>query len=88
MIVEGIWNLLRGAMETVLGWLPEATVPDLSGMVASLQPLWGYLGWANKYAPVVEAGAMLALLATVYVVMFLFNLTVWVLTKVHVLGGQ
>lgn len=88
MIVEAIWDLLRSAVETVIGWLPDIAPPDLSGMVDAVAPLWGYFGWANKYVPLVEVAAMLALLVAAYAVMFTFKLTVWVLTKAHILGGE
>lgn len=88
MIVDALFSIFNSVVNTVLGWLPDIAPPDVSGAIESMAPVWAFLGWANKYVPLVEAGAMIGLVAAVYMVMYLIRFTVWVLTKAHILGGS
>jgi len=88
MILDALFSLFRSAVETVLGWLPVLSPPVLTGMVASMAPLWGYLAWANKYVPLIEAAGLIGVLGLAYVGIFVFKFSVWVLTKAHLLGGS
>lgn len=88
MIVEALISLARGIVSTVLSWLPDIDPPNMSGAVAALTPMWSYLGWANKYVPLVEVAAMFTLLATVQMVLYLIQFGQWIASKIRLLGGS
>lgn len=87
MITDALFGIFTAIVEALLGLLPDIDPPDLTGMVEALEPMWEYLGWMNKYIPIVEIGGMIVVLVTVQVAMFFVNMTIWVLTKAHILGG-
>lgn len=87
MIVDAILEWINDVVEWLLGLLPDWAPPDITGGLSSLGPLWGYLSWANKYVPLVEIAAICATLLTYFIGLYLFRFTVWLLERLHILGG-
>lgn len=94
MIWEALFTLITApvvALLSLLSALPDP--PDMTSMVALFDDqsgaahIFGALAWADVYMPVQEAitigGLMLVIVAATQVV----NLTVWLLTKLHLAGG-
>jgi hypothetical protein len=88
MITDLILGWMKSAITALLGLLPTVSVPDIHSGISGLGVLWNGLAWGNQYAPVTEALAMLGILLTAWTAMQLFNVVLWVLTKLHVLGGS
>lgn len=88
MIIDALFGLFRAGVDTVLGWMPESPAPDYSATVSGVDVLWQYAAWANKYAPLSEGVLLTTALLSVWMAVFVIRLTVWALTKAHVLGGS
>lgn len=86
-----IWDVLMAILWPVARWavelFPSFDPPDLTQWAGSLSPLFQWFGWANRY-----------LLLDLLITLGLIRLTlvpaaavaraiVYMLTKVHVLGG-
>lgn len=87
MIVDAIISIAMTVVDTFLSWLPNISPPDLTGPVEAMAPLFAYAGWANKYVPLVEAGALVLLVAGVYLTLWLIKLSVWIYSKLPIIGG-
>lgn len=88
MILDALFSLFEGIVNTIVGLLPDIDPPDLSGMVAATAPVWDAVGWINKYAPVDQAVIALGLFAAWWLVMYGTRFVIWALTKAHFLGGS
>lgn len=87
MIVDAIVGFVLTLVTGLLSLLPDIAPPDISGAVASLSPVWGYFGWANKYVPLVEVAAMLTLLAGVQLTLYVIHFVQWIAQRAHLFGG-
>ena len=87
-VVQGLLDLIVGALTGLLELLPDPVPPDISGALAAMAPVFGLAGWANKYVPLVEAGGMLVILGTVQIGMQVFAFASWAASKLHVTGGS
>lgn len=90
MIVVGILGIFESIVSAVLGALPSPSVPGLNSLAESMvSGSWfDRLGWVNDYLPLT---AMLSAGAVVFLVWggsLAVKLVIFVLTKVHVLGGN
>lgn len=88
VVVLWLLDFVHAALEFVVGLLPSISVPDLEAMVSTIAPVWEALGWANQYFPVDSIGVMLGILVGTFVVMGSIDVLNWILTKLHVLGGD
>lgn len=88
MITEAILEFFRTVVQWVIDLMPDWGPPDLVGLLDSMTVMFGYLAWANKYAPLAEVGAIVAALMLYKVTLYVIDFAVWVLTKAHVLGGE
>jgi hypothetical protein len=88
MIVDALLSAFEAVVGALTALLPEVDPPDLSGMVAGLDPVWGAAGWLNKYVPLDHAAIALGVLVTLWVVLYGIRVAAWLLTKAHVLGGS
>lgn len=72
MIVDAILGAFRSLVEWLVGLIPTVgNPPDVSATVASLEPLWGYFSYVNRYVPLQE-------ILTMAVVLFGFKMAVWI----------
>lgn len=89
VILKALFSLFLTVVEFLFGLLPAGpAAPDLEDAVDALDPLWNGFGWLNQYVPVDVALALLGVLLGSWAVMHAVNLTIWVLTKLHILGGS
>lgn len=90
MILDLLFGWFIAAAEWVLSLLPTVTVPDLSANLDSLatSAFFQYTAWINNFVPLVEAQYAFLFMGVWWVAMRGFELTIWLLTKGHVLGGS
>lgn len=92
MIVDAVFALIKAAVRVLLEllpvWSPLNIGDAVTGMLNISGPFWTLLGWLNNYIPVREAVAMIGLLVTLYVAGMAWDLLIWVLTKLHIAGGD
>lgn len=87
MITDLLFGWFFSAVTWVLDLAPNITIPDVSSWVASFAVIWERLAWANNFVPVTQLVICIGLVVTFYVVLGSIRFVVWVLSKVHVLGG-
>jgi hypothetical protein len=73
------------------GWLPSWSSLDLATPIASIfatiAPLSHWFGWLDNYVPLHEAVEMLGVLIAMYAAAQLYSAAIWLLSKLHILGG-
>lgn len=89
MILLALFSLFLFVVEALFSLLPTSPeAPEIGAMVASLDTIWTGFAWANHYLPVDTLVSLLGILVTSWAVMHAVQLVLWVLTKLHVLGGS
>jgi hypothetical protein len=90
VVTDAILTLFRLALKAVQFILPN-WAPDIPGLLAPVLPAlttpFSWLGGANYYLPVAAALVLLVLGLTMWLTSHVYNGVIWVLTKMHVLGG-
>lgn len=86
MILDALWGIFSTVITGVLSVLPDIEPPDLTGAVEAIDGIAAYTGWLNKYFPVTEAIALLALVMSVWVAMQVVKFTLWLIGKIPVFG--
>jgi hypothetical protein len=90
VIVLGVLKLIEAVVGGLLGFIPTPSMPDLSAAVSSItgSTVFSHIAWMNGYVPLdavlTTAGAVL----TVWGVAWLFRASMWILEKVHLVGGS
>lgn len=92
MIVKAIFALFKLVVGALKLLLPSWTPVDFGGMattvVGGIPPgVASWLRWSNYYLPSVEIFGAIGILATLYVARHLYEAIIYVLTKIHILGG-
>lgn len=92
MITDKLFEWFAAAIRWVLGVLPDWQFPDLAADVESLfvviGPHGSFAAWFNLYVPLTEALALLGIGLVIWVAAHAYFALVWVLTKLHVMGGS
>lgn len=88
MIIEGIIRLVMLPFRAALALLPSWDPPNVSGMVSVVEPVWQFAGYVNNFVPAAEAVTLLGILMTAFAAINVIRGVIWVLTKVHILGGS
>lgn len=89
MIPDLILGLLETLLDGIVGLLPSVSIPDVSATIETdLAFLWQWFAWANNYVPLDQAALMISILLGAWAALQLVHITVWVLTKLHILGGS
>lgn len=88
MILDAIFAIFETVANAVLALIPDIPAPDLSGWADVIAPVWAHAAWLNKYVPLDQAVIMLGVLVVAWIVLYGIRFTVWVLTKLHALGGS
>lgn len=88
MIFDYIFAWLGQMLGSLFDLMPTIPTHDFSSETGAISGILAWAGWANYYTPV--DSAVVILLATLGVSMgwFLFDLCVYVLTKLHIFGGS
>lgn len=76
---------------TELGLGPDGAIidpPDLSGMVDGAAPIFSHVAWLNKYLPIDQAVIILGVLVTAWLFLYGVRVTIWLLVKARILGGN
>lgn len=91
MIVEFFVGLFFGIIEFLLGLLPPWTPFDLTGVAGPIASgagvFFGLVNWADQYAPVKMLLSCITLFITLWAAAHVYRATIWVLSKLHILGG-
>lgn len=94
MITQALFFLFRQVLDGLDWLLPNWTPPDLQGPVATLIAKSRQVGFpkllagANHYLPIRESMLAFVALGAIYLSAITYHGVVWVLTKVHILGGE
>lgn len=88
MIVELIITWFADLAVWIFDLFPDWTPPDASSWAESASSVWSFVGWSNQYVPVDIALLLIGTALVVYVGSYLLKLTLWVFTKLHILGGS
>jgi hypothetical protein len=88
MITKAILALIVIPFKAALSLLPTVSAPDVSGMVSAMAPVWQFAGWVNNYLPLAEAAVVLGILLTAFQAIVVVRAVLWVLAKLHILGGE
>jgi hypothetical protein len=86
VIIEAVLTAVIGLVTSlVTAVLPTGDMPALSGGVSGAVHLYS---WLNTWAPVSETLEMIALTLEVLIGLGGVYVVVWVLTRLHILGGS
>jgi hypothetical protein len=88
MITKLLLSIILLPFRAALELLPAIDPPDVSGLVASMAPVFQLGGWANNFVPLSEAVTLLGVMMTAFAAITVVRATLWVLTKAHILGGS
>lgn len=88
MIVELIITWFADAAVWLFGLLPDWTPPEVSDSAGAAAPVFQFVAWTNQYLPLDIALGVLGVLLVIWVSMFVYRVTVYVLSKLHILGGS
>lgn len=94
MIVEALFTIIGAALEVLLAPLDALELPLVAeafnavGLVlGSVPEFWSVLSWLDFYLPVADVFAVIAFIGAAFMASVLWDLTVWVLSKLHIGGG-
>jgi hypothetical protein len=91
MITDAILAVIRTVVSFVVGLFPPWPGFDLAtpiaGIFTAIAPHLWFFAWADEYIPLTEALLMLAALVAIWLGAHVVTLTIWLLSKLHVLGG-
>jgi hypothetical protein len=90
MILNTLFSWFVSLLGALLDLIPSFGLPDAAVATAAVSDarVWEYVGWANHYVPVDLAAALLAVRVTLWAALHGLDAVVWVLTKLHILGGS
>jgi len=90
VVTDAILSIFRLALKAIQFILPDWN-PDIPGFLDVVLPAlatpFSWLGGANHYLPVDTGLVLLGLGLTMWLASHVYNGVIWVLTKMHVLGG-
>ena len=86
MILDSLFEWFAGAVHSVLAMLPG--IPSISGLGTVSSQVWQYAQWANDYVPLDQACLILGIVMAAWTVFYGARFFEWVLTKLHILGGN
>lgn len=87
MITQWFVDAIWGVVEWVLNLLPNVDPPDLSSFASGVGTALGWTAWANQFVPVTVAATLFAIWGVLWVGFSVWNVLVWALSKLHILGG-
>lgn len=88
-IFDAFFALVQWGFDLVQAAMPVIpTLPDTSSYQSAASSVYQWAGWANWYVPVDQAVIAFGLVISLWTVLYGFRFLVWVLTKMHILGGQ
>lgn len=87
MILDALFSMFEGVLDALLGVVPDPPAFVTEGWGAAAQ-VFEYARWANQYVPLDQAVLAIGVLFTIWVAQYAVDLTEWVLTKLHLLGGS
>lgn len=95
MIFVWLWTVVTTPIDWLLGLMPEWSPVDFSGFVDEMTAtnaaggtVFALFRWANTYLPVAECLAILALVVTVWAGSHIVGFVSWLLSKLHITGGD
>lgn len=92
MIVTAILKLLGLIIEGLLSFLPTWTPIDIvtpvNDFLANADPIFSLFRWVDYYLPVSEAITTFGLVVTLWGAAVTWKTVQWVLTRLHILGGN
>jgi hypothetical protein len=90
VVVLGIIGLFESIAHGILSLIPSPSVPGINSLATSVVAggWFGHLGWVNDYLPLGEILTAFGVVLAVYTAMWVVRITLWLLEKFHVLGGD
>ena len=90
MVTTLFLTFITPVVGAVLSPLPSGGSLGFSSAVSKFLAAgpFQWLGWVNNYVPLSEGLVALGLILGVFAVVLGVNVSVWVLTKFHILGGS
>jgi hypothetical protein len=92
MIFSWLFNQVLSAITSLLSVFPTWTPFDLHTLITDpingTNNVFQYLRWANYFIPLTDLVTCLSVLLTFYAAHVTYKSGVWLLEKVHVLGGS
>jgi hypothetical protein len=103
-MLDELLGLLLSVTSFLAGLLPTWDPVDLSGFLDAIScdqfscgeiggteyggPIFRMFSWANYYVPVAELLAVINLALAFWVFLHGYKLLVWVLVRLHIIGGE
>lgn len=91
MIVKAVYLLLKvivaGVSLLLPAWDPIGIASELETLRTASNTVFGLIRWADWYMPALLVVTLVVAQASASLGMHVWNGVVWVLTKLHVLGG-
>lgn len=93
MIWSALFELFKVIIAGLKLLLPSWSPVDFVGMTSTVlggipSGVTTWLRWTNYYLPASEAAIAVGVLLTLYVALHSYNAIVYVLVKLHILGGK
>jgi hypothetical protein len=88
VVILGVLSIVWGAFSALFSPLPTGNL-GLAGFASTVvsDGFFSHLAWANSYLPITAAISAFLLLSGLAVTMVSFRAIMWVLTKLHIVGG-
>jgi hypothetical protein len=89
VIVADIVNVMLGVVGWLIGQLPSVSLPSLSGLTTAMDGsgVFADAGWVNWYFPLDTLVLLVGLRWAWMVGEVVWKFILWVVTKLHILGG-
>ena len=90
MVVLGVLLVFEKIMNGLFSLLPNPAVPGLDSFAHTItdDSWFGHLAWANNYFPLDVVLSAAVVVWGAWTVLWVFRLTIALLVKLHVLGGN
>lgn len=88
MILDALFRWFAQSLAWLLSGVPGMPSLDLASWQSSIGPVFEYMAWANQYVPLDQAFIAVGILFAGWAIFYGVDLVEWVLTKLHILGGN
>lgn len=90
MIVQWLFQGILKVVDWFASFLPQSPVLGLNDKAGGVVGggFFARLGWVNSYIPLDEVALGISVVLGVFVVLWVIRLVIWILNKLHILGGD
>lgn len=88
MIIQAIIDWCAQALTAIYDALPDIPTFDTASQLGPISTMFEWIGWANWWLPMDQVLIVGALFLLSWAAFYVVDLINWVLTKLHIAGGD